>query len=333
MALAGRAPVFAYQPALDGVRALAVTAVLVFHAGVAALPGGFLGVDAFFVLSGFLITSLLLGEYRRDGRIRLGGFWLRRARRLLPALLLLVAFVAIAFRGVLTTLDLRLLRDDALAALGYVANWRMIYRGDDYFTQTAAPSPLQHTWSLGIEEQFYVLWPLIVVVVLWVGARSRRLLFWLCVAGAAASAVACAVLYDPFDVNRAYFGTDARAQALLIGCALAALLAGGGRAKAQPRRRDGPPGRPGGAGGPGCWRRPQEPAWWSWRCCGPARTAWTRSSTGAASLSAGSPWRPCWPTACCGPRHPWPGRWPSPRWCGWERSPTGCTCGTGRCSR
>jgi peptidoglycan/LPS O-acetylase OafA/YrhL len=218
--------VFTYQPALDGVRALAVTAVLIFHAGVVWLPGGFLGVDAFFVLSGFLITSLLLGERAKAGRIRLGAFWLRRARRLLPALLLLVAFVAIAFRGILTTLDLRLLRDDALAALGYVANWRMIYRGDDYFTQTAAPSPLQHTWSLGIEEQFYVLWPLIVVAVLWAGAYSRRLLLALCIAGAAVSAIVCALLYDPFDINRAYFGTDARAQALLIGCALAALLHG-----------------------------------------------------------------------------------------------------------
>lgn len=222
---------FAYQPALDGVRALAVGAVLLFHAGVAWLPGGFLGVDAFFVLSGFLITSLLLAEHARAGRIRLGAFWLRRARRLLPALLLVVLFVAYAFRDILTTLDLRLLRDDALAALGYVANWRMIYRGDDYFTQTAAPSALQHTWSLGIEEQYYLLWPLVVVAVLAFGAGSRRLLLALCVIGAAASAVACAVLYDPFDVNRAYFGTDTRAQALLIGCALAVLLAAPARGR------------------------------------------------------------------------------------------------------
>jgi peptidoglycan/LPS O-acetylase OafA/YrhL len=218
------ASAFAYQPALDGVRALSVAAVLLFHGGVAWLPGGFLGVDAFFVLSGFLITSLLLAEHSRDGRVRLGSFWLRRARRLLPALLLVVLFVAFTFRSLLTALDLRLLRDDALAALGYVANWRMIYRGDDYFTQTAAPSALQHTWSLGIEEQFYVLWPLIVVGVLAVGARSRSLLLGLCLAGAAVSAAVGVLLYDPFNVNRAYFGTDTRAQALLIGCALAVLL-------------------------------------------------------------------------------------------------------------
>ena len=136
----------------------------------------------------------------------------------------------------------------------------MIYRGDDYFTQTAAPSPLQHTWSLGIEEQFYVLWPLIVVAVLWaVRAAPAGCCSALCVAGAAASVLACAVLYDPFDVNRAYFGTDARAQALLIGCALAALLHRPGRAEAA-RRRAGPPGdRP--------WRARLLPAaagWGSW---------------------------------------------------------------------
>ena len=225
---------FPYQPALDGVRALAVAAVLLFHGGVAWLPGGFLGVDAFFVLSGFLITSLLLAEHRQTGRIRLGAFWLRRARRLLPALLAVVLFVAYAFRGLLDPLDLRLLRDDALAALAYVANWRMIYRGDDYFTQTAAPSALQHTWSLGIEEQFYLLWPLITVAMLAV-ARSRAALLAVCVAGTAGSTIAGALLYQPFDVNRAYFGTDTRAQALLIGCAAAVLLAPRGRgASASP---------------------------------------------------------------------------------------------------
>jgi peptidoglycan/LPS O-acetylase OafA/YrhL len=211
-----------YWPALDGVRALAVTAVLLFHGGVAWLPGGFLGVDAFFVLSGFLITSLLLTEYGRTGRIRLGHFWLRRARRLLPALLLLLLFVVAVFPGVLPPFEVSLLRGDAFAALGYVANWRMIYRGDDYFTQTAAPSPLQHTWSLGIEEQFYVVWPLLVVALLAFGLR--RAFVGLCVLGAAISAVLAGLLFDPLAVNRAYFGTDTRAQALLIGCALAAGL-------------------------------------------------------------------------------------------------------------
>lgn len=218
-------PGYAYRPALDGVRALAVAGVLLFHGGIAALPGGFLGVDAFFVLSGFLITSLLLGEYQRSGRIRLGAFWLRRARRLLPALLLVITATVVVYRGVLAEVELALLRGDALATLAYAANWRMIYRGDDYFTQTAGPSPLQHAWSLGIEEQFYLIWPLLVVGLIALGLRRRReLLAAVCLTGAAASAVAGALLYQPLDVNRAYFGTDTRAQALLIGAALAALL-------------------------------------------------------------------------------------------------------------
>jgi len=162
--------VFSYRPALDGVRALAVTAVVLFHAGVSVLPGGFLGVDAFFVLSGYLITSLLLAEYAKRGRISLPAFWARRARRLLPALLLLLIVVALVGRYVLPDTEIGLLRGDAIATLAYVANWRMIYRGADYFAQNAAPSLLQHTWSLGIEEQFYWLWPLLVLVLV----RWRR---------------------------------------------------------------------------------------------------------------------------------------------------------------
>jgi peptidoglycan/LPS O-acetylase OafA/YrhL len=233
-------PVYQYRPALDGVRALAVAAVVLFHAGVPGLSGGFLGVDAFFVLSGFLITSLLLAEHARRGRIGLAAFWGRRVRRLLPALLLVLVFVALAGRYLLPSVEVRLLRGDALAALFYVANWRMIYRGSDYFAQTSAPSALQHTWSLGIEEQFYLLWPLVVVGLLaWLtvrygrhaprtrrdpGRAARLALLAVCLLGAAASALTAAALYRPTDVNRSYFGTDSRAEALLIGCALAVTL-------------------------------------------------------------------------------------------------------------
>ena len=216
----------AYLPELDGVRGLAVAAVLAFHGGVVWLRGGFLGVDAFFVLSGFLITSLLLAEHRRTGRIRLVAFWGRRARRLLPALLLLLVTVVATAPWLLPPTELAMLRADAFGALGYLANWRMIYRGTGYFEQTAAPSMLQHTWSLGIEEQFYLCWPLLILAVLAV-ARWRRVLLALCAVGTVGSAVDAALLYRPYDVNRAYFGTDTRATALLIGCGLAALLANG----------------------------------------------------------------------------------------------------------
>lgn len=226
---------FPYHPGLDGVRALAVGAVLVFHGGVAALPGGFLGVDAFFVLSGFLITSLLLTERDATGRISVVRFWARRARRLLPALLVLLLTVVLVSRFLLPGEELPALRWDALAALAYVANWRMADRGGDYFAQTAAPSPLQHTWSLGIEEQFYLLWPLLVVAVLAVSVRRRAkpaassgqrwlALLAVCCVCAAASAVAAALLFRPDDVNRAYYGTDTRAVPLLIGCATALIV-------------------------------------------------------------------------------------------------------------
>jgi peptidoglycan/LPS O-acetylase OafA/YrhL len=212
-------PAFHYHAGLDGVRAFAVAAVLLFHGLPAALPGGFLGVDAFFVLSGFLITALLLAERERIGRIRLGMFWLRRARRLLPALLLMVGAVVVGARWFVPAEELAAVRTDALATIGYVANWRMIYRGGGYFETTAGASPLQHAWSLGIEEQFYLLWPLAVV-----GLRSRFAVGLAAGIGALGSTVAAAWLFDPADPDRAYFGTDTRAAALLIGCLAAAVL-------------------------------------------------------------------------------------------------------------
>ncbi|MEV6843617.1 acyltransferase family protein [Actinoplanes sp. NPDC051411] len=229
---------FAYRPALDGLRALAVTAVVLFHAGLAGIGGGFLGVDTFFVLSGFLITSLLLAEHRSRGRIDLRRFWIRRARRLLPALLAMLLATVVAGRFLLDSGALGLLRTDAYAALGYVANWRMIFRGTGYVAATAAPSPLQHTWSLGIEEQFYLIWPLLVTALtLGLAARhARTALIVACGAGAVASQLVCAGLFRPGDIARAYYGTDTRAQALLIGAGLAALLSAEVGRSGQPRR-------------------------------------------------------------------------------------------------
>jgi peptidoglycan/LPS O-acetylase OafA/YrhL len=230
-------PSFGYSRALDGIRAVAVAAVVLFHAGLSGVSGGFLGVDTFFVLSGFLITSLLLAERARAGRIDLATFWVRRARRLLPALLLVLAATVVAGRYLLDSDALSLLRTDAYAALAYLANWRMIFRGTGYVAATAAPSPLQHTWSLGIEEQFYLLWPLVVAGLLaWLAARRAiAVLLGCCVAGAVVSQVLCARLFQPESMGRAYFGTDTRAQALLIGAALAAALALAGDRR-PPRR-------------------------------------------------------------------------------------------------
>ena len=211
----------AYLPALDGVRACAVVAVMMFHGGIPHMDGGFMGVDAFFVLSGFLITSLLVGEWRQTLTIRLGAFWARRARRLLPALLLMLLFVAFFASVIVPRGTYGALRLDALSTLLYVSNWHFILVNSNYFNETAASSPLLHTWSLAVEEQFYVIWPLVVLGVMHF-TRSLRALFALCCAAAIASAIWMYVLYDGgLNTNRAYLGTDTRSQCLFIGCALA----------------------------------------------------------------------------------------------------------------
>lgn len=223
-------------PALDGLRAVAVALVLVGHGGVPGVAGGFIGVDVFFVLSGFLITSLLLDELGRTGRIDLTGFWIRRARRLLPALVLMVLTVAAA-RELLPYQALTGLRSDAIAAFCWMANWRFVAQKTDYFTQGAPPSPLQHTWSLGVEEQYYFVWPLLLIAVtLVLAARARRrstratvggvrfAAFLLATAGALASAAVAVVFVSDGTRDRIYFGTDTRAQALLVGAAAASLL-------------------------------------------------------------------------------------------------------------
>jgi len=211
----------AYLPALDGVRACAVVAVMMFHGGIPHMDGGFMGVDAFFVLSGFLITSLLVGEWRQTLTIRLGAFWARRARRLLPALLLMLLFVAFFASVIVPKGTYGALRLDALSTLLYVSNWHFILVNSNYFNETAASSPLLHTWSLAVEEQFYVIWPLVVLGVMHF-TRSLRALFALCCAAAVASATWMYVVYDGgLNTNRAYLGTDTRSQCLFIGCALA----------------------------------------------------------------------------------------------------------------
>jgi peptidoglycan/LPS O-acetylase OafA/YrhL len=210
-----------HRPALDGVRAIAVLGVLLYHGGV-ALPGGYLGVDVFFVLSGYLITSLLLLEWLRRDRIALGTFWFHRARRLLPALVLVLLVVAAYAAWLAPDIVRDRLRGDIVATLAYVANWHFVVTGISYFERYATPTPLLHTWSLAIEEQFYLVWPLVLLLLLTRGPRSgwSQRVMAVSVVGALASTVLMAVLHQPgLDPSRVYYGTDTRAQALLVGAA------------------------------------------------------------------------------------------------------------------
>jgi peptidoglycan/LPS O-acetylase OafA/YrhL len=213
-----------YLPGLDGLRALAVLGVMFYHADMPWMPGGFLGVDVFFVLSGFLITSLLLEEFNRSGRINFKRFYIRRGRRLLPALLLMLAVVgamaAFVYRDAAPAF-----RTDAIASLFYVNNWWYIAADQSYFEFIGRPPLLKHLWSLAIEEQFYLIWPLITLVLLKFG--KRRAVLFTALFGAIASTVWMGILAvsngypDLADPSRAYFGTDSHIMGLLLGAALA----------------------------------------------------------------------------------------------------------------
>jgi peptidoglycan/LPS O-acetylase OafA/YrhL len=234
-----------YLPALDGLRALAVAAVVAYHLNLGWASGGYLGVDLFFVLSGFLITSLLLEEWVSTARVKLSAFWARRARRLLPALFLLLAaigvFVVLYGRfgppGSAAQIDLSGLRGDALATLFYVANWHAIFAHQSYFAQFASPSPLEQTWSLSIEEQFYLIWPLVLLAILAVGRGAwRKVGLAVTVVGALGSSALMALLYhEGANPNRLYFGTDTHMFDLLVGASIAMVAAS--RPQPGPRAR------------------------------------------------------------------------------------------------
>ena len=212
-----------HRPALDGLRAIAVLSVIAYHFGFTWVPGGFLGVDIFFVLSGYLITSVLLGEYEATRRIAFTDFWARRVRRLLPALLLLLlaASVWVYWFAPVETWMAR--RRDLLWTLFYGANWHFIDTSQDYFARYTGASPLLHTWSLAIEEQFYLLWPMVFFAMVRILRARRWLMVATCVVAVLASTIRMATLYDSAGISRAYYGTDGRAQELLVGAALALL--------------------------------------------------------------------------------------------------------------
>lgn len=238
-----------YLPGLDGLRALAVAAVIAYHLGYGWAQGGLLGVGVFFTLSGYLITDILVGQWAARGRIRLGDFWLRRARRLLPALFVMLAVVTV-WVNVFARSRVPGFRGNVIASLCYVSNWWYIDQHSSYYARFAPPAPLDHLWSLAVEEQFYLVWPWVVLLLVWLArralrrmrgmangpgpvdgpggsvpyltGRSRMALAGVTLALAACSAILMASLYQPgYDPTRVYEGTDTRAFGLLIGAAVA----------------------------------------------------------------------------------------------------------------
>jgi peptidoglycan/LPS O-acetylase OafA/YrhL len=216
-----------YMPGLDGLRAIAVLSVIAFHLGFDWAPGGMLGVGVFFTLSGYLITDILLAQLNARGRIKLAPFWLARARRLLPALFLMLLIVT-AWVTIFGPAQPDQFRKGVLSAIFYVNNWEQIFANVSYFARFEAEGPLDHLWSLSVEEQFYILWPFLLLLgtklvrerPLASGVRPRLAL--LTIAGAVASSILMFVLYEPsLDPSRIYFGTDTRAGGLLFGAALA----------------------------------------------------------------------------------------------------------------
>ena len=351
--------------ALDGLRAFALLIIMGYHFGVAHFGGGFFSLDIFYVLSGYLITGLLLGEWARSARIRLGAFWARRARRLLPALCVVLVVVTLVVRFTYPAGLYPDLRMADLSALFYFSNWWQIAASGNYFVATGAVSPLTHTWSLAVEEQFYLVWPLVVLAVLHVARRSGRrggaaggagagsaevhggagdgsgdgvrrpdrgveALLAVSVVGVVASATEMAWLYHPgADITRLYFGTDTHAQSILVGSVLACVLT-------LVQRHRGLAGMAPVAADPWCPGGPHRRR--SGR--GGRHPHLDRHLVGHQRPRLPGRLPPVGPV---GRRHrhrggvrapvaPWPGCCRCGPWCGWAPSPTAPTCGTSPCS-
>jgi peptidoglycan/LPS O-acetylase OafA/YrhL len=225
-----------YMPALDGIRAVSILGIMFNHGGFAWAGGGVISVNVFFVLSGFLITQLLMKEWTRTGTIRLRAFWARRARRLLPALFILLGGIGLYAVVFAPGGSQPSLLGDGISTLFYFGNWHLIQSGQSYFVQVSALSPLLHTWTLAIEEQFYIVWPLVFIGVLklW---RSPRILLAITALGVLASALEMALLFHPgVDPSRLYYGTDTRAQDILVGAFAGIVLSGHGPASGRRAR-------------------------------------------------------------------------------------------------
>jgi len=209
-----------YMPGLDGLRAISVLAVIAYHMNVSWAPGGLLGVAVFFTLSGYLITDQLVAQWQTAKRIDFAGFWMRRIRRLMPAMFVMLAVVG-AWLLLFDRERLASLQGDFVSVALYFSNWWLIFHQVSYFESFGPPSPLGHLWSIAIEEQFYLIWPILLTVLLRFTKQRGKLMMFILL-GAAASTVAMAMIYVPgSDPSRVYYGTDTRASALLIGAALA----------------------------------------------------------------------------------------------------------------
>jgi peptidoglycan/LPS O-acetylase OafA/YrhL len=213
-----------FRPDIEGLRAIAIVAVLLCHAGVPFLAGGYVGVDVFFVISGFLITKLLIGELDRTGTISLRGFYARRAKRLLPLSAVLLATVGVLSMILLSPLRNTEVAGDIVASALYVANWHFAAQSVDYFAQGLEPSPVLHLWSLAIEEQFYLVWPGLILATTWIfrrRGRSVRPVLWVVLAAILAGSLIYGIVLTDEKPAFAYFSTFARAWELGLGAALA----------------------------------------------------------------------------------------------------------------
>src|SRR3954463_13198223 len=200
------------RPEIQGLRAVAVAVVVVCHFWPSALPGGFVGVDVFFVISDFLITSHLLREVARTGRVSLAAFWARRARRILPAALLVLALCALATVAFVPEVHRQQFFAEIRASTFYVQNWELAHSAVDYFAAGDGPSPVQHFWSLSAEEQFYLVWPVLILAAAAIGARrGRERRVFAALAAVTAASFAYSVHKTGADPRAAYFVTSTRA--------------------------------------------------------------------------------------------------------------------------